>query len=116
MCFGGGGGQAPAIPPAPPPPPAPPAPIAPPAPPPPAPVTPPQRTDIEASRVRPPSADVEAKRRVREGTTRLKKKMPQDQQTLRTTEQQTAAEGAQPTLNVSGSMSPAGGSLNIQRQ
>ena len=116
MCFGGGSQPAPPPPPPAPPPPAP-APIPAPPPPPPAPQIAPQKTDLETTRIRSGNADVEAKRRQRQGTQRLKKKAPKERQTLRTSAQQQQTPQAPGAGGVSygGQVSGAGMSLNIQR-
>lgn len=117
MCFGGGG-SSPAPPPAPPAPPTPPPPPAPvPAPPPPpAPAPAPAATSIESARVVPKDADTEARRRAREGTSRLKKKPKVTDQTLRQPQAEAAKAPGAGGLSYGGEVSGGGMSLNIQRQ
>lgn len=119
MCFGGGGAVQPSPPPAPPAPPTPPPPPAPvpaPPPPPPAPAAPPAGTSIESARVVPKDADMEARRRAREGTARLKKKPKPVDQTLRQPQAEAAKAPGAGGLSYGGEVSGGGMSLNIQRQ
>ena len=64
------------------------------------------------------SADVEARRRKREGTSRLKKKVPPKKQGLRAEAQPTAQGPTAPGgggVNYGGQVSGSGMSLNIQK-
>ena len=117
--IGGGGAVQPSPPPAPPAPPTPPPPPAPvpaPPPPPPAPAAPPAGTSIESARVVPKDADMEAGRRAREGTSRLKKKPKVTDQTLRQPQAEATKAPGAGGLSYGGEVSGGGMSLNIQRQ